>query len=296
MNRAALIAFALLAMSPGLRGASTINSTNAFSYGANVGWMNWRAGQMDGISIGEYICSGYLYGANVGWISVGNGNPANHIQYQNNSATDFGVNYSIDPASPGQAILRGYGYGANIGWINFEATGNPRLRFSDGRLQGYAYSANLGWINLGDGSFAVQTDYVASGVDTDGDGIADAFEWSYFGGLAPTATSDSDGDGISDLQEYLNGTAPNSPTSGLRITAFSTTSNGTSSSITWTSTAARLYKIETTSDLIAAPWTPDPNFGISFAPDPGVQTTRNPVAAAGTKRFYRVRAVRPLAP
>ena len=129
---------------------------------------------------------------------MGNGAPTNHIQYSNTSATDFGINYSIDPMLPGKAILRGYAYGANIGWINFESTGNPRLRFSDGRLEGYAYSANCGWINLGDGSFAVQTDTIAPGIDTDGDGMADAFEFQYFGGLAMNGTADSDGDGMTD--------------------------------------------------------------------------------------------------
>jgi hypothetical protein len=95
---------------------------------------------------GEFICSGWFWGANVGWINIGNGFPVNNIQYQNNSATDYGVNYGFDPAQPGYAILRGYAYGANIGWINFEATGNPRIRFTDGALEGYAYSANCVWI------------------------------------------------------------------------------------------------------------------------------------------------------
>ena len=34
-------------------------------------------------------------------------------------------------------------YGANIGWINFEATGNPRLRFADGRMEGFASVGEL---------------------------------------------------------------------------------------------------------------------------------------------------------
>ena len=68
--------------------------------------------------------------------------------------------------------------------------------------------ANCGWINLGDGSFAVQTDTIAPGIDTDGDGMADAFEYQYFGSLAMNGTADSDGDGMSDLQEYLEGTNP----------------------------------------------------------------------------------------
>ena len=38
--------------------ASTINSANAASYGANIGWMNWRADAASGVVIGEYVCSG----------------------------------------------------------------------------------------------------------------------------------------------------------------------------------------------------------------------------------------------
>jgi hypothetical protein len=99
-------------------GASTINSTEAYSYGANIGWMNWRPSLADGVEIDEYVVSGYIYGANVGWINMGDGTPTNHIQYSNSAADDFGINYQIDPMLPGKAILRGYAYGANIGWIN----------------------------------------------------------------------------------------------------------------------------------------------------------------------------------
>jgi hypothetical protein len=74
---------------------STINNTNAYSYSGNTGWWNWRPAPAHGVSIGEFICSGSIYGANVGWISLGNGFPTNNIQYQNNSGTDFGVNYTI---------------------------------------------------------------------------------------------------------------------------------------------------------------------------------------------------------
>ena len=56
----------------------------------------------------KFFCSGYIYGTNVGWMNVGNGTPSNHIQYQNNSVTDFGVNYGIDPTPAGVASLRGY--------------------------------------------------------------------------------------------------------------------------------------------------------------------------------------------
>ncbi len=193
------------------------------------------------------------------------------------------------------AVLRGFAYGANIGWINFESTGNPRLRFSDGHLDGYAYSANCGWINLGNGAFTLSTDSVTPGIDTDGDGMADAFEFQFFGGLTMNATTDTDGDGMSDLQEYLEGTSPTNPGDRLRITVFSTNPGGTNSLLTWTSNASRLYQIEVNPDLLPNHWTNDPSFGI-LTPDMGATTSRTVTAAASSRRFHRVRAIRPLLP
>src|SRR5438477_1564528 len=99
--------------------ATTINSTNKFSYGENLGWMDWPGDTNSGAVIGEYVCSGYIYSANCGWINLGGGSPINGIYYQNLSANDFGLNQD------GLGNLRGYAYGANIGWINFESLGAP---------------------------------------------------------------------------------------------------------------------------------------------------------------------------
>jgi hypothetical protein len=44
--------------------------------------------------------------------------------------------------------------------------------------------------------------------DTDGDGLADAWELEHFGNLDRDGSGDFDGDGISDLDEYLDGTDP----------------------------------------------------------------------------------------
>jgi hypothetical protein len=262
---AALIAIALARST---FASSTIDSTNANAWGANIGYTNWKPSPADGVVVGEFVCSGYIYGANVGWINVGNGDPINHIQYSNASAADFGVNYIVDSASPGQASLRGYAYG-------------------------YAYSANCGWINLDDLNYFAQSDTIAPGVDTDGNGIADAWEYLYFGSLlGAAANQDPDGDGMTNLQEYLEGTDPASANDRLRITAYSTNAGGTSSLITWMSTVARLYAIETTTDLVSIPFA-DSGMG-TFTPDAGVVTTRTVPAASAAKRFFRVRAIRPL--
>src|SRR6266480_2213499 len=36
--------------------ASTINPTNAYSWGANIGYLNWRPSSANGVNVGAYIC------------------------------------------------------------------------------------------------------------------------------------------------------------------------------------------------------------------------------------------------
>ena len=134
---------------------TTIDLTNHYAWGANVGFTDWRPSTTDGVNIGPNYCAGFIYAANVGWIKMGAGVPANGSSYSNSSASDFGVNCSAGAA--GEKNLRGYAYGANIGWINFEAAGNPRVILSSGRLRGFVWSANGGWINLEDANVFVQT-------------------------------------------------------------------------------------------------------------------------------------------
>jgi hypothetical protein len=87
---------------------------------------------------------------------------------------------------------------------------------SNGRLRGFAWSANIGWINLDDLNVFVQTDSIYPGFDSDGDGIADPFEYEYFGDLSHDGSGDSDSDGEDDLSEYRSDTNPNDPASVLR--------------------------------------------------------------------------------
>lgn len=137
------------------KAATTIDPTNKFAWGANIGFTNWRPSDADGVNIGDTFCSGFVYAANTGWISVGDGSPTNGIQYSNNDGTDFGVNCTA--GAVGEKNLRGLAYGANIGWLNFETIGNPRVILSTGQLRGYVWSANCGWINLDDANVFVQT-------------------------------------------------------------------------------------------------------------------------------------------
>ena len=266
--------------------ATTIDAANKYAYGANFGWLNAYADGANGAVIGDYVCMGYIYAANVGWINLGSGNPANGIQYQNNSATDFGINQD------GLGNLRGYAWGANIGWINFEATGAPKVDLRTGILAGYAYSANCGWISLSNIVAYAQTDSLWPGL-LDGNGLPIAWELTNFGTTGVNANADPDGDGISNLQEYLAGTNPNDSNSVLQITAYATAPTGTTNALTWTSVLTRFYHVEESLNLGTTNWY-DSSLGL-ISPDGGF-TTRDVIDTNAAIRFYRIRAVRPLAP
>ena len=150
--------------------------------------------------------------ANIGWINFGNSSPADGNYYQNNAATDFGVNQD------GLGNLRGYAYGANISWIAFETNGAPRVDLRTGILSGYVWSANCGWISLSNAVAYVQTDSLWPG-RLDGNGLPIAWGLLNFGTTGVDPNADPDHDGMSNAQEYLAGTDPNNSNSVLRITA-----------------------------------------------------------------------------
>jgi hypothetical protein len=265
--------------------STTIDAVNRYAYGANVGWMDWYADGADGAVIGAYVCSGYIYSANVGWINLGNGSPANGIQYQNNSAGDFGVNQD------GLGNLRGYAYGANIGWINFESTGAPMINMITGQFSGYAWSANCGWISLNNAAAYVQTDTVNEG-SLAPNGLPTAWLLANFGTVNVNANADPTGKGMTILQDYLAGTNPNDAHSVFSITGGGFSSSGDNASLTWNSVPTRSYYVQETPGLSSPVWT-DSGLGL-ISPSAGSTTTANFTETVASPRFYRVEAVRPL--
>jgi hypothetical protein len=265
------------------RAGTTIDDVNKSAYGANLGWMDWRGDSANGAVIGEYVCSGYIYAANIGWVSLGSGSPVNGIRYQNDSASDFGVNQD------GLGNLRGYAWGANIGWINFDSAGAPKVDLATGKLSGHAYSANCGWISLSNAVAHVQTDTVAPGKDTDHDGIADAWELTCTNTLAAfNATSDTDGDGMTDKQEALADTSPLDAADNLRVLSY--TRSGTYNTLWWTSKPTRFYAVQRRLALDpASNWVDYVTLPIPGADNVGFDRTT-------TADFYRLRAYRPLLP
>ena len=295
-----------LALTAAASAQSTIDASHAVAYGGNVGWLNTRPSFADGVNTGEYVCSGNIYAANVGWISLGDRTADNGIRYSNTSATDWGVNVLPASLSGGipYATLGGFAYGANIGWVNFgwALSGDPkapRINLKTGRLDGYAYSANVGWINLADATHYTRTKLLTPAPDTDGDGIADAWELERTGTAASltilTATGDNDGDGVSDFAEYLADTNPRDNADRLRITNFNRALVGLldqDASLTWTSNPSRCYRIEYRDNLVSGTWL---DSGTLFAAS-GATTSVVMTETAVPQRFYRVAAQKPLSP
>ena len=275
----------LLSLSLGAQAASTpstINPTNHNAYGANIGWIDWRADATNGAVVNESFCSGYLYSANVGWINLGSGAPANRMGYQNLATNDFGVN--VDSVGN----LRGLAWGANIGWINFELQGAPKVDLFTGKFSGSAWSANCGWISLSNATALVQTDHVLMG-PLDANALPLAWELSHFGQTGIDPNADPDHDGKSNLQEYLAGTDPNSANDSLYITSAQFATNGTAATLTWPTVPTRFYRVQKTSDLTS--WT-DSSLGDVYPS--GLAATRTVTQTNAPFQFYRITALRPL--
>jgi len=263
----------------------SVKPANRYAYAANVGWLDARGDTADGAVIGEYVCSGNIYSANAGWINLGGGAPANQIQYQNNSATDLGVN------TDGTGRLTGYAYGANVGWVNFEQTyGQPRVDLFTGKLSGSVWSANCGWISLSNAFAFVQTTNIQKGALAP-NGLPIAWLRQNFGTININAGADADGDGVSNGNEYLADTDPNDANSVLRITSFQRGNFGdpTRIDIMWNSVPTRYYAIQFRPQLGVGSWSDWVVFPWAGANNAAFDDT-------GTNEFYRIRAFRPLTP
>jgi hypothetical protein len=282
---AAAVSGFLLLFSPfTARAATTIDGANRFAYGANLGWIDWRADTNNGAVIGEYVCSGYIYSANVGWINLGNGAPTNDIYYQNSSANDFGVNQD------GLGNLRGYAWGANIGWLAFEKAGAPKVDLASGKLSGYAWSANCGWISLSNAIAYVQTDTIPQG-NRAPNGLPIAWLLTYFGTTNVDANADPDGDGMSNWEEYLAGTNPADSNDVLRITYVSRNGGSNNTTLHWTSKPTRSYAIQSSPSLSGGlAWLDAASAGF------GANSATFSTGMTNRAEFYRIRAYRPLGP
>jgi hypothetical protein len=273
-----------LAVWPSVRAGTSIDATNRYAYAGNLGWINWVADTNNGAVIGEYVCSGNLYSENTGWINLGSGSPANKIQYQNNSGTDYGVNQD------GLGNLTGDAWSANIGWVVFEQTyGQPKVNLYNGQLSGSIWSANCGWISLSNAWAYVQADSIQQGALAP-NGLPVAWLLQNFGTTNVNAGADPTGKGYPIQQDYLTGTDPNNFNSVFRITYFSRNPATLNTTLDWNSVSTHFYAIQTNSALAPGVWADRVAFPYLGASS-GAWYDSTP-----TNNFYRLRVFRPLMP
>lgn len=189
-----------------LGAAGGVEPANKFSWGENIGWMNWADDDSGmGVMVMPDHMSGLIWCENVGHLNAGNGSGP----YANTNGTNFGINIA------GDGTLSGYAWGENIGWVNFSTSslGADRARFDTGagRLRGYAWGENVGWINLNDATHFVGINPACAG-NANGDNIVNVddlnivlSQWAT--SVTPCTGGDINGTGfvdVDDLNEVLS--------------------------------------------------------------------------------------------
>jgi len=131
-------------------------------------------------------------------------------------------------------------------------------------------------------------DAFAAALDSDGDGIPDAWMFKYFGHPTGQAADlsrpqdDADADGMSNFQEFIAGTDPTNSASVLRIQiSFVSSTNGVE--LSWPASAARSYHVQFKNALAQSSWA-DAEGGINVAAGEGHFS----VSADQAQHYYRV--------
>ena len=138
---------------------------------------------------------------------------------------------------------------------------------------------------IGTDTITVTTSAPGGGLDTDGDGMPDA--WELAQGLSPFMADgavDSDGDGVTNYEEFLAGTDPLDRRSALKLVAARTTNDAVA--LMFSAMAGRKYALEQRERVDTGAW-------LNLTDIPAAITNRTfqtiaPLAAGMGQRYYRV--------
>ena len=174
----------------GLAQAAPIDTTNKWSWGETIGWMNWNSGVGTAVDVTDTTVTGEVWSERHGWINL--------------SPTLAGVTNTCT------GTLGGYAWGEGIGYINMTGV---FIDPTTGIFSGTADAGPLGDIKFGGTSFDLETSWrcdASASIDPDNDGFLSVIETA--AGSDPLVTSsvptDTDGDGFPDAIETAAGSDP----------------------------------------------------------------------------------------
>jgi len=122
-------------------------------------------------------------------------------------------------------------------------------------------------------------------LDSDGDGMSDAWENQYFGAGGANPNDDFDNDGFSNLREFRAGTNPKDDQSLFEVVEATPVTGGLR--LRWSSVAGKTYQVRRASSLLTEPT----SYGIlqsGIAATPPLNELTDTTMAGGAQYFYLI--------
>lgn len=122
-------------------------------------------------------------------------------------------------------------------------------------------------------------------LDSDGNGVADAWEQQYFGRIGVDPNADPDGDGLNNLREYRAGTNPNNGQSRFEVVEINPVLGGFQ--LLWSSEPLRTYRVRRSTTLLNS----TANYqviGSGLLATPPFNQFVDTTAAGGSQSFYLI--------
>lgn len=126
----------------------------------------------------------------------------------------------------------------------------------------------------------------APNLDSDSDGLPDAWEAQYLGTLAANGNTDTDNDGTPEWLELALGLDPQNPSQHFHANLAPSLASPGNFELTWPNGPGIDFTVESSTSLVP-PWTTEATFTGSSAP----ASLSHPVVPNEARRFFRVQAM-----